>query len=183
LLTKYEKVYKSVANTSDCITEYYARRNCIEVMGFAILTESAIKMLKPYMPFVEVGAGTGYWSYELQKRGIITVATDPIKIEKSSYKFKQQWTVIEKMTAKQAIKKYPKHTLMMIWPCYDKPWAYEALKAYKGDTFVYCGESQGGCTADDNFHELLEKEWQRSMHISIPQWFGIHDYLDVYVRK
>src|ERR1700724_3111851 len=52
------------------------RRRVLERFGYAVLTRHAVERLIPYGPFIEVGAGTGYWSYELQKAGCASIATD-----------------------------------------------------------------------------------------------------------
>lgn len=185
MATEYEKFYnlggpkKNFTNLGHIVR----RETGITRFGFAVLTEDAISQLKPHAPYVEVGAGNGYWAYELNKRGVKVLATDSKELEKNTYRFEKLWTDVEKLTALQAIKKYRKHTLLMVWPCYNKPWAYKALKAYKGNIFVFCGEGSGGCTADDDFHKLLCKEWQEQTEICIPQWLGIHDYLTVYMRR
>jgi hypothetical protein len=36
-----------------------------------------VQVLAPYAPIVEVGAGSGYWAYELRQAGVEVVATDP----------------------------------------------------------------------------------------------------------
>jgi hypothetical protein len=74
--------------------------------------------------------------------------------------------------------------LLLSWPPYDKPFAYEALSAFPGDTLFYIGEGDGGCTGDDAFFRLLYEEWEEVEycpdHIS---WSGIRDYLTLYRRK
>jgi hypothetical protein len=182
--TEYEKFYElgGPGKLPD-LGSIMRREIGIKRYGFAILTKGAISLLRPHAPYVEVGAGNGYWAYEMKKRDVEVVATDPKDVGKNIYKFEKIWTPVEKLTALQALKKYPKHTMLMVWPCYNKPWAYKALKAYKGDLFVFCGEGFGGCTADDDFHDLLSKEWEKRISIWLPQWLGIHDYLDVYTRR
>ena len=181
MTTQYEKYYEKCRMDSG---KYLAMRTKGRTyFGYAVLTTKALEQLKPYAPFIEVGAGSGYWAYEFKKYGIKIVATDRMSLKKNTYRFSKQWTTVKLMTAKQAASKYSKHTLLMVWPSYNDPWAYEALKAYKGKTFVYCGEGMCGCTADDAFHELLQTKWKLTVVIDIPQWFGVHDSLEVYSRK
>jgi hypothetical protein len=179
--TAYEILYKE--QNTNRLESFKVREEARKLYSFGVLTEEAIKQLKPYAPFIEVGSGNGYWAYEMTRRGVKVIATDLVKIDTNIYKFTKAWTIVRRMTATQAVSKFPKYTLLMVWPCYDKPWAYEALKAYKGDTFVYCGEGYGGCNADDDFHQLLHDEWEEVEHIPIPRWYGLHDYLLVYKRK
>ena len=186
MLTEYEKFYYEQKTRSFDISNLFdpfGREKGIRRFGFSILTKEAIDQLQKYAPFIEVGAGTGYWAYEMKKRDIDIIATDLKNMKNNKYKFQKEWTPIKCMTASQAIRKYPNRTLLMVWPCYSKSWGYKALKGYKGNTFVYCGEGHGGCTADDAFHELLEEEWKEHTDIPIPQWGGIHDYLTVFTRE
>ena len=74
-------------------------------------------------------------------------------------------------------------TLFMCWPLYDDPMGNDILNRYKGDTFIYIGESWGGCTGDNDFFETLDREWLEVEEVSIPQHYGINDYMTVYKRK
>jgi hypothetical protein len=181
MATEYEEFFNDVPQGLRGMINHQ-RSDCIKRFGFAVLTESAITELKPFAPFMEVGAGNGYWSYELQKRGVECVATDPHPVGENFYKFETPWTDVEELDGVRAVRKYPNHTLLLVWPCYDKDWAYKTLRAYKGDTVVFCGEGWGGCTADDAFYELLCEEWKRVQDIDIPMWSGIHDDVAVYTR-
>ena len=79
---------------------------------------------------------------------------------------------------------HPGATLFLCWPPYNTPMAYDALRFYPGDMLVYCGEHYG-CTANDDFFELLEREWEEvatncMTHVS---WDGLRDYVTIYTRK
>lgn len=56
------------------------------------------------------------------------------------------------------------------------------LKRYKGKYFIHVGEGEGGCCATDGFFEYLFKNFKIKESFYIPQWYGIHDTLDVYER-
>lgn len=155
----------------------------IKKYAYAILTEEAIEKLRLYAPILEVGAGTGYWAYEFQKRGIDYIATDPDPCGSQYFKGSEQWAPIEGLSGVEAVTKYPDRTMLTCWPSYSDSWAYEAALAYSGNTLIYVGESDGGCTADDNFHAELNKNWKLDQGIGIPQWWGIHDNIFVYKRK
>ena len=62
--------------TFDIIKGMGYRDKVLAKYSFAILTQKIIDRLKPYQPFLEVGAGLGYWAYEFQKAGIDYIATD-----------------------------------------------------------------------------------------------------------
>jgi hypothetical protein len=79
---------------------------------------------------------------------------------------------------------HPDRALFLCWPSYAESWAAQSLACYEGDLLIYCGEGEGGCTADDEFFHLLEAEWEEvgdsGRHVS---FWGIHDYLTAYRRK
>jgi hypothetical protein len=52
------------------------RQRVVGTYGFSVLTREVVNRLVPYGPFLEVGAGTGYWSYELRRAGCTSIATD-----------------------------------------------------------------------------------------------------------
>jgi hypothetical protein len=159
------------------------RSEAIKRFGFAILTDAAVQGLLRYSPLLEVGAGACYWAHELRAAGADIIATDPDPLSCVSFELERMWLEPERLTALQAIAKYPKRTLMMVWPSLRDSWAHDALKAYEGEHVIYCGEGWGGCTADDAFHELLDRDWVEERNFDIPSWFGINDYCCAYRRK
>lgn len=135
-------------------------------------------------PVVEVGAGTGYWAWQLEQAGVDVAAYDPHPAgEDNKFCTAGPYTTVLQDDA-GAVKHHPDRALLMVWPPYGGEHARHALSLYEGDLLIYAGEGHGGCTADDGFYELLEAEWDE---VSIaPQhvtWWGIHCRLAAYVRK
>jgi hypothetical protein len=60
--------------------------------------------------------------------------------------------------------------------------ASRALAAFRGEYVAYVGEGDGGCTADDRFHRVLAERWSEVETVPIPQWYGLHDRLEIYRR-
>lgn len=131
---------------------------------------------------MEVGAGTGYWTYEFQKASVDYVGTDKCPCIQKYFKRKIPWTKIEKIDAIHAVDKYPDRTLLICWPDYQEKWAADVLNRYSGETVIYVGEWDG-CTADESFEELLYNEYEELETIVIPQWWGAHDQIFVYRKK
>jgi hypothetical protein len=156
------------------------RDQFIARFGFAILTTQIIDAIKPYGPILEVGAGSGYWAKELHNAGIDVVATDSYS-DKYCFTHGSYFTV-ERLTARRAIARYPSRSLLMVWPSYGAAWPYQALML-SGDIFIYVGEGEGGCTADDTFHTYIEKHFTLIKQTNIPQFPGIHDSLFIYRRN
>lgn len=175
--------FVKVKGHSDDGDWWYKREECRIKYGFPIPSEAQLECIAQYAPIVEVGAGVGYWASLLQGMGIDIVPTDMNDPEHSGYKFRGQWTTIERLSAKQAIAAYPHRTLMSLWPCYHDGWLAEALKEYAGKYFIYQGEDKGGCTGTDELFEQLEKDWNEIAVVGSPQWFGLHDNLYIFERK
>lgn len=164
--------------------EYTLREEAIREFGFAILTAEAAQRLATHGPILEVGAGAGYWAYELQKLGCDVIATDPAPLSCCPMVTPERiWTPAEPLTALQALEKYgvEDRTLMMVWPSWQGEWTGEALRQYLemgGQKLIYCGEPRGGCTGNAELHDLM-RDMVVVEQIIIPRWFGIRDNLVV----
>jgi hypothetical protein len=135
-----------------------------------------------------VGAGSGYWSWELRQAGVDCVATDPgigryCHVNEGQENWPVKFCEVERLTAREALEKYPTRALLTVWPDYEESWTDEALRAYGGTTVVYVGEGAGGCTGTDEFHRILADEWDELESAHMPQFWGIHDYLTIYKRR
>ena len=132
---------------------------------------------------VEVGAGTGYWAWQLTQAGVDVVAYEPNEPADNEYVAVTEPYVTLLRDDASATGKHPDRALFLSWPSYGGAWAEQALAAYRGDLFVYVGESDGGCCADDGFFRLLDAEWQEigtSPHHA--SWWGINCNLVAYRR-
>lgn len=133
---------------------------------------------------VEIGAGTGYWAWQLEQAGVDVAAYDPYPTgEDNTYCKAGPYTTVLADDA-TAVKHHQDRALLMVWPPYGGEHARHALSMYEGDLLIYAGEGHGGCTADDGFFELLDIEWDEvsvaPQHVT---WWGIHCRLSAFVRK
>lgn len=169
----------------DMLDEIKIRSEYIQRFGFAVLTPATVELLKAYQPLVEIGCGSGYWSYELQKAGIDVVATEPYPEKSGAYRDARwkMFTAAEIIHGPAAAKKYPGRTLLMVWPDYEVNWPAETLAGYAGRHVIYVGEGEGGCTGDDRYHRRLDRDFECLKVQRIPNFFGIHDKLHIYQRK
>jgi hypothetical protein len=61
---------------------------------------------------------------------------------------------------------------------------HDALTAYRGDTVIYIGESDGGCCGDDQLHAGLASGWQVDVECDTHAfWSGMHDVCVAYRRR
>lgn len=133
---------------------------------------------------VEVGAGTGYWAWQLEQAGVDVAAYDPHPpAEGNVYCKAGPYTTVLPDGA-SAAGRHPERALLMVWPPYGGGHARHALSVYGGDLLLYAGEGWGGATADDGFYELLDAEWaQVSVAPRHVTWWGIRCELAAYRRK
>lgn len=153
----------------------------VQKYAWAIPDEKAVSIIAAHGPIVEIGAGTGYWSYLLRQVGADVVAYDVAPYKNGWCNSEKGWTeVLVGGTEKAAA--HPDRALFLCWPPYGSPMAREALEAYikaGGTTVIYVGEL-GGCTGDEEFHELLDRVGTLVDGHNIPSWLGINDELMVY---
>lgn len=161
-----------------------ARRELVCEFAWAIPNLAALEAIKRHSPqgVVEIGPGGGYWMFLLRQIGVDVIGYD-VKDNDFYTKAKRWVGESEILTGDaSAARMHPDRTLFLCWPMYDNPQAYIALKSYTGQTLVYVGEGRDGCTADDQFFDLLEVEWAEIDVIEIQQWPSDDDYLRVYRR-
>ena len=134
---------------------------------------------------LEVGAGSGYWAWQLSQAGVDVLAWEPRigGVDNQHVGVVEPYHPLVREGAAGDIGAHSDRALMLIWPTYAAPWAGEALAAHRGDTLVYAGEGAGGCCADDDFFEALDRDWEyveSSPHH--PTWWGVRCNLDIYRR-
>jgi hypothetical protein len=136
-------------------------------------------------PVVEIGAGSGYWAWQLEQAGVDIAAYDPHPVSLDNEFCKHgPYTAVLPGGPEAVLSQHPDRALLMVWPPYGGAHAAEALRLYCGDLLIYAGEGWGGCTADDGFYELLDQEWnevsEAPQHVT---WSGVHCSLRAYRRK
>lgn len=205
LALSYDPLWRSVTvEESEFGSAYRLRENLVKKYAWAIPTEDALAKLAEIQPLVEIGAGTGYWAYELRKRDVEIHAYDQYppdgedlsadELELYGDEFEQKvrknwyhrghpaWTEVLQGTP-DVLKSYSAEwNLFLCWPPMSDMAAY-ALGYYRGKYIAYVGESSGGCTGNKMFFRLLDRLYERVDEASIPQWPGLHDYLTIYERR
>lgn len=189
------------------------RRELAALFAWAIPDEGALAVLARHAPLLECGAGTGYWAALLRARGADVLASDLVPPGTAARRAardagaagsregragagpaghryhsgtRRPWTGVETAGAVDAVRaaRTPGRTLFLCWPPFDDEGAsYAALRAYRGDTFVYAGGGPGGPTGTVRFHRELELNWQPVEQVALPNWPGLRDRLVVYRRN
>lgn len=150
--------------------------------SFAIPNRKAIRAIADMSPVVEIGAGTGYWASLVAQAGGRIEAFDRALV-RNGYKFKTHHHPVKEGTETVLDNYDQAWTLLLCWPCYNEPFAFNALSRFRGDNLVYVGEWAGGCCGCDLFHDMLNTCWEIINEIDIPQWPFIRDRMYIYRRK
>jgi tetratricopeptide (TPR) repeat protein len=158
----------------------------VDRYAWGIPNEEALDAIRAQGPIVEIGAGTGYWAALLRARGADVVAYDYQPVQEGHNHFhssRQPWTTVlpgdESMAAR-----HPDRALFLCWPLPGDPMAVNALRAYKGDTLIFVGETGGGMHGDEAFADEIANHWRLVQDVSIPNWDVpmVNDALYIYRR-
>jgi hypothetical protein len=168
------------------LPEKARRSNLTYTFAWAIPSPGDILFLATCLagrPVIEIGAGTGYWAWQMSQALIDVVAFDSFEWREGNRMSAIQYHPVHQGSIEQ-IPLHPNRVLMLCWPTYDDPFAADALDAYQGDTLIYVGEPSGGCTGDDRFDEMLSRYWEGThrspFHIN---HMGINSDVGVYRRR
>ena len=154
-------------------------------ISWHIPTQELIDELKKYSPILSVCSGYAYTESLMKENNIDIIATDIEPNTKNTYCVKGKFFMdVEEIDGKDAVIKYSDRNVFLAWPPYDNNIAYEVVKAMNIDRFlIYIGESEGGCTGNDDFFEYLDSNFIEIKHnIPNPQWSGLHDYVYIYKK-
>lgn len=142
---------------------------------------------------IEIGAGTGYWCWQLSQCGVDMLAYDiapPQLTVNNEYHSSGRRSLCTDGVRDVF---YPVHfgdasqlltttrVLFLCWPPMTEM-AFLCLQMYPGNRLVYIGEYDG-CTADEAFFERLDEEWECVAEHTPVQWNDVHDTVEVFERK
>ena len=166
---------------------YERRHELVAKYSWAIPNQEAIDALVQHSPIVELGAGTGYWASLVAAAGGEIVCFDnrtfPGK-EEGVWLYQDQPSYYPVAEGDESVlSAYPQHSLLLCWPNYHSSFASDALKAFQGQTVLFIGENEGGCTGDQAFFDLLDAQFEFVESVNIPQYYGIRDGLMIFRRK
>lgn len=173
---------------ADFMHIFKAREEAVRIYGYAIPEHTALTAIKDFvkkLSLVELGAGLGYWAKLLSEMSVDISAYDKNPVgdtTSNTYPFKHSAPhYLVKKGDESMLFSDAWDCLMLIWPCYNSNFAQDALEAFQGDKLIYIGE-WGGCTATEEFHEVLESGWTRE-RVDLPNWCSIHDDMFLCTRR
>jgi len=169
------ELYKDF-DTKKVVDKYALRNFYCTKYSFAITSPSTIAALKELLPIIEIGAGSGYWARMVTEKWELSdyYAFDNF----STHVFPEMYYNVTD------VEPNPKgnETFFFCWP-YMNSMAADYVKKYNPKRIVYIGEGNGGCTADEEFFELLDKHYDLAKSLDHPQYEGIHDVFELYERR
>lgn len=184
IIKKYLKFLNSGQDNDDIdkLTYTNIRMLYASNISWAIPTVEIIEKIVAFSnpgTILEICSGNGFWAGLLRLFGAKVIASDfVINVSKAFI------PDIYKLDAVSAVKKYPTRTLMICWPGLNETYAFNALKEFEGEQLIYIGEQKSGCTANDQFFELLESSWNCVQTHNMQSWCDIsYDQLYLYERK
>jgi len=169
---------------------FMVRADLVAQYAWAIPNDAAIEsVVNLRQPVLEIGAGNGYWASLIAQAGGTVECYDLEPgghCKKPGGQKSALWHPVSEGGPEVIGPQHKDHALLLVWPPYNKPMGTDCLLQYmkiEGRTVVYVGEGQYGCTADDEFHRILDAHWDLQRTVTLPCWQGIHDNLYVYGRK
>lgn len=157
-----------------------------DLLSFSIPTVEALAAFAVFakgQKVVEYMAGSGYWSWLLQKmHGIECICTDkhfdfyPVSCGKTFVPVYRR--NLAKATPVDGTVSF------ISWVPYGHATADDFLKQMKpGNKLVWIGEGNGGCTATESTYEILEERFELLTAVNLVQFDGLHDDMYLYVKK
>jgi hypothetical protein len=160
--------------------------------GFPLVSQEVLATLTTMVTgkkVLDAGSGTGFLSDAIAQHSpsatVVAAEWDGVK----GYGFEG---IIRRDYHGSALDLLPGEfdIVILSWPNYDHPFGVDILDAMKaGQTLIYQGESQGGCTANDDFFRQLQMDhWNyldtpsNNLNTNHVQFQGIHDYWHVYQK-
>jgi len=132
---------------------------------------------------VEIGAGTGYWAWQLRQVGLNVVAYDANAAGPNEYCEAIQYHPV-RLGGPADAADHPDRALLLCWPPRRRDVAAEALAAYRGDELIYIGGFDSAVMASTSFFRALEQGWTEvgasGHHVTFDM---IHDHVTYWRRN
>lgn len=178
----FSKAAKSYTQNFNRLSMQEFRQN----WSHSIPTKPSLRYLNKFCKgsrILDIGCGRGLWSALAAKMGIDVVAVD--SFEDGLY-FADR-CLVEPIVSDgiDFVKKNSKSTdtLFLSWPPFWNELSDACLVDFSGNKLVYIGESYGGCTATDEFFEILKNNWTVENRIRLKNFSPISDSITFFCRN
>lgn len=123
----------------------------------------------------EIGAGNGYWSYEIQKRGGDIM---PIDIEPPE----DCWTDVY-IGSYELLNPDNVDNVLLCWPPANHPMAANCVKHLDPNKVFFVGLENTTVTGDEEFHNIMNSEYNSESTYNIPNWNNKDNKFHMYRKK
>jgi hypothetical protein len=162
-----------------------ARKAFVRDWGFSIPCAEAVEALRPLAPWVEIGAGSGYWSALLQAAGVDIAPTDAQPTGPIGYGFTLgRHRRLEALDAVAAVQAYRDRNVFCAFPSEEQAWPAEAAaQIAPGRVLALIGDGRGGVTATAALFDVLDADFTLMGEVELPQFPRVNDRLSLFRRK
>ncbi|XP_043911374.1 uncharacterized protein LOC122788362 [Protopterus annectens] len=140
------------------------------------------------VPIISAGAGTGYWEFLLQSRGVDVIAFDKNTLYPAEMRYMEVLT-----SGSEILEQFPERALLLAWPDAEESstFSLNCLAHFKGDLIFHVGELLGetlssnpwGQSTSADFQVALAQDFCCVSRIHLPAWPGHLDSFTVWRRK
>lgn len=164
------------------------RQELSRIYSWALASRTALDWIADCLAgrgLLEVGAGSGYWAGLLHARGVDVLATDAeAATERNGWTSRFRYADVRPGRADEEAAAHPGRVLALLWPPHRDPMAADALRAYRGEGFLYLGDGPGGLCADRAFFAELAAHWRPLSRCPLTlRWLGNRDTATYFVRR
>jgi hypothetical protein len=167
--------------------QFLGREILVRKFSWAVPNDDILTKFAEFSPIIEIGAGKGYWAHMLSQCGAEVVAFDvnpPNGDDSNIYCDDGDMWYDVRVGDHMQLHHFPNHTPLLVWPEYDMPQALNFLESLGSrNTFLFVGESYGGCNGCIEFWNKISSEWSDEDYIQIPRYDGLHDWGHIFTRK
>lgn len=177
----FTKEKENFLPTKDDINKIFSKIDCLFLriiltpISFPLLNRDFIIDLKDFIInnkidyIYDIGCGNGFLSFALSKyltnQKIYSI--DKYKEKYTNKKLRFVDVINENAISFLENDNNNKRLFLLSWASYKTDFAYNVLKKLKkDDILIYIGELMGGCNADDDFFNLLEKNFKISYKLN-----------------
>jgi len=165
------------------LAESLRRSTFRERWGFSVPNRRAVDSIARFCRerrVLDIGCGRGTWSALLALAGCHVESCDSF----DDGNFREEDCLVNAVVANGvdfvASRSGEGDVLMLSWPTHWSDMAEDSLRAFRGNRLVYIGEGWGGCTATDEFFNLLDKDWLLVRSVPLRNFHGINDSVRMY---
>lgn len=133
--------------------------------GWTIPNKKIIELLSnesTESPLVEIGAGNGYLSYEIQKNGGKTIPIDISPAENT-------WVTVKEMSYKE-LDSSTTSQIILPWPPANSSMGVDCIRYLKPNTVYFIGKPNSTVTGTEEFHTLLNEKYNCIKSCKLPSW-------------